>query len=295
MKQQKKYSLILMVKNIISKISSDNITGYAAQSCFYILVSIIPFLMVLMSLLQYLPFTSDDVLNLIKDIIPAQVYPYVATIVSDLYSNSSVTLISITAIGLIWATGKGFMSIMKGLNKIYNVEDKKSWFVQRTISALYTLVLMAAIIATIIIVVFGNQLLHFMSLHLPSIAVIFAAILTNKMLLTTCGMLLIILTMFKFIPNRKTSFAKELPGALLASFGWYGFSALFSVYIDNSPNFSYMYGSLTTLIIGLLWMYFCMIIVFYGAELNTFIDNKILTPLNIHPIDSEDNKDKGQN
>ncbi|MDO5403866.1 MAG: YihY/virulence factor BrkB family protein, partial [Eubacteriales bacterium] len=144
----------------------------------------------------------------------------------------------------------------------------------RLISSLYTLILMAAIIATMIIVVFGNRLLEFFSKHFPSITSIFAAILTNRMLFTTCIMLLLILTMYKFIPNRKTSFAKELPGAVISSLGWYGFSVLFSVYVDHSANFSYMYGSLATFVIGLIWMYSCMIIVFCGAELNSFLNDR---------------------
>lgn len=287
MKPTKKRSLILMIKDIIVKITSDNITGYAAQSCFYMLLSIIPFLMVLMSLVHYLPFTADNVLDIIRNIIPSQLYSYVATIVTDLYNNSSLTLTSITAIGVIWATGKGIMSITYGLNKIYEVEERKNWFFQRIISTLYTLVFMASIIATMIIVVFGNRLLDVLSRYSPHVASIFEAILTNKMLFTICIMLFIILIMFKFIPNRKTNFAKEIPGALLASFGWYGFSVLFSLYVDHSPNFSYMYGSLATLIIGLMWMYFCMIIVFYGAELNYFIEHRFLAPINIHPINKK--------
>lgn len=276
MKRSKEIRLILTAKKIITKLVDDNITGYAAQSCFYMLLSIIPFLMVLMSLLHFLPFTSENVLNLIEDIIPAQLYSYVATIVSDLYNNSSLTLTSITAISVLWAAGKGFMSIMKGLNKIFQVEDKKSWIFMRIISSLYTLILMVAIIATMIIVVFGNRLLDLFSKYLPNITNIFAAILFNKMLFTTCVMLLIILTMYKFIPNRKTSFAKELPGAVLSSLGWYGFSVLFSLYVDHSSNFSYMYGSLATFVIGLIWLYFCMIIVFCGAELNSFLGDMYL-------------------
>lgn len=263
--------LIINLKNIISKISGDNITGYAAQSSFFMILSIIPFLMVLMSMIRYLPFTAADILSIIEEIMPSQLYPYVSDIVFDLYDNSSLTLTSITALGVLWATGKGFMSIMRGLNQIYEVERKKNWLLQRIISTLYSLIFMASIILTMITVVFGNRLLQFLGIYFPSISILFSAILNNKLLFTLCIMLLIMLLMYRFVPNRKTNFARELPGAAMSALSWYGFSILFSLYVDYFPNFSNMYGSLTTLIISLIWIYFCMIIVFFGAELNYFL------------------------
>ena len=79
---------------------------------------------------------------------------------------------------------------------------------------------------------------------------------------------------FSLVSRRGKKFYKEIPGASFSALGWYLFTALYSLYVGHSPNFSYMYGSLATIIIALIWMYACMIIIFLGAEINYFINDE---------------------
>ena len=86
---------------------------------------------------------------------------------------------------------------------------------------------------------------------------------------------LLFMIVYRFVPNRKTvSFGRQLPGALVAAVGWIAVSAGCSFYIGNFNNFSYIYGSLSGMMILLLWLHFCMSMVFYGAEVNYFLENK---------------------
>ena len=128
-------------------------------------------------------------------------------------------------------------------------------------STVYTIALLVLIIATLLLLVFGNQLIGLIEVFIPRLAVILSAILNNR------------------IPTRKSSITKEFPGAVFSAVGWYGFSYCYSLYVAHSPNFSYMYGSLTTLIFALVWIYVCMLILFLGAELNTLIASQTLRPL----------------
>lgn len=79
---------------------------------------------------------------------------------------------------------------------------------------------------------------------------------------------------YKWIPNRTSSFRGQFPGALIATLGWVAVSVGCSIYMDNFTNFSYIYGSMAGIMILLLWLYFCMSMVFYGAEVNYFLENK---------------------
>ena len=71
-----------------------------------------------------------------------------------------------------------------------------------------------------------------------------------------------------------SSFRKQFPGALIATLGWVAVSVGCSIYMDNFTNFSYIYGSMAGIMILLLWLYFCMSMGFYGAEVNYFLENK---------------------
>ena len=116
--------IIFMIQEIARKLTKDNLTGYAAQSCFYIILSIFPCLLLLMSLFKFLPLTEDALLLMLKGVIPVQLEPFLVSIIEDLYDNSSAALTSITTVATIWAAGKGFLAIMQELNIIYDTQTK---------------------------------------------------------------------------------------------------------------------------------------------------------------------------
>lgn len=273
------FRLYFMIMEISRKLSKDNISGYAAQSCFYIVLSFFPSLLLIMSLIQFIPVTADYMIKVINEIAPMQLSSVLSNIITDLYTNTTVTFTFISAIATLWAAGKGFMAIIKGFDVIYEVNKKRNWFVQRLLSTIYTLLFIIIILATLLLLVFGNQLVELSSSVAPRFSTFLAAVMDSRAILFPGGLLLLFLFMFKFIPNRKSSIAKEFPGALIAALVWYLFSYFYSIYVNYSPNFSIMYGSLTTLIFALVWLYFCMIILFFGAEFNTFITKKYFTPL----------------
>ena len=68
---------------------------------------------------------------------------------------------------------------------------------------------------------------------------------------------------------------KQLPGAVFAAIGWMVVSWVFSVYVDVFEGFSTMYGSLTTIVLIMLWMYFCMYCILIGGEFNVLMEGKI--------------------
>ena len=84
----------------------------------------------------------------------------------------------------------------------------------------------------------------------------------------------VFLFLYKVLPNRKASLKSQLPGAVLTAIAWSVFSFGFSIYFTFFPNFTNMYGSLTTIILIMLWMYICMNIVLFGAEINAYYESQ---------------------
>ncbi len=261
---------------IITKFSKDNIAGFAAQTSFYIILSLFPFIIVLLTLLQYLPISYKDFTVLLQQLLPEQVHSFIDSIVSELFNHSSMTLTFISLIFAIWAAGKGFMSMVQGFNTIYEVKENRNFIIQRLLASLYTLIFIAIIILSLVLLVFGEQLILFIQAHIPQIAPIFSAIFGKKEIFFIMGLILFFMIIYTVFPNRKTSLIKELPGAILASVGWYAFSICYSLYVNLNANFSYMYGSLTTVMFSFIWLYGCMMIIFFGSELNSFIEQKLL-------------------
>lgn len=228
---------IRIVRTFSVKLRDDSISAFAAQAAFFIILSFFPFVMFLLSLLNLLSFRT------------------------------------VTVLAALWSASRGMLALVRGLNAVYGLKETRNYFHVRAVSMVYTLCFAALLIATLILLVFGNRLYHFVITRVPLLGDLALLIMSLRSLVTMAILTIFFLLMYLVIPNRKSKLLCELPGALLTAGGWLGFSYLFSFYIDYMQNYAFTYGSLTTLAICMLWLYFCMYILFVGAEINVFLFN----------------------
>lgn len=268
-------SIIRLIGFISRKIRDDHVAAYSAQAAFFIIISFFPFIMLLLSIVRYFPIEESVMLRLFTTVFPSAVNSMMVSIIDQIYNTtSSSTLISITAITTLWSAGKGFLAIMKGLNSVYGIEETRHYFLQRAIAAVYTLIFAIMLIMTMGLFVFGNRLYFWIERKLPVIRDTAFVIISFRTILGLISLIIFFLIIYVVIPNRKAKISKELPGAMLCAAGWMGFSYAFSFYIDNYSSYASMYGSLTAIVLFMLWMYFCMYILFLGAECNLLFENK---------------------
>jgi membrane protein len=271
--------ILSSLREVQKKLDKDDISSFAAQSCFYIILSFVPCVVVLMSLVRFLPIPPDTMISMCQGIAPSQIMPVLENIIYDVYQSPGLTLTSVTAVGTLLAAGKGFLVIIHALNIIYETNRTHSWYIQLLMSTIYTLIFLIILAVSLLSLVFGRQLVNVTAVFTPQLSAMIAAILNNKMIFFPCTLILVFLMMYLFIPGRKSSLSREFPGAVISAIGWCLYSYFYSLYVNYSPNFSYMYGSLTTLIFALVWIYSCMFIFFLGAEINTFISKWFFKPL----------------
>lgn len=264
-------SLYKILRAFNRKLKDDNISAYSAQAAFYVIISLFPFFMLLLTLVQYLPISRETLESSIIQIFPQNINNLVIGIVGEIYTTASGTLVSITAISALWSASRGVLAIVKGLNCAYGIKESRNYLKLRMISAIYTLILTVMLIITMIILVFGNQLSIWISSKVPFLSNIALVIISIRTIVGLLLLTLFFLLIYTVIPNRPTKFYKELPGALVSAAGWMGFSYLYSFYIDNMGNYSNTYGSLTAIVLFMLWFYFIMNILFIGGEINIIL------------------------
>lgn len=264
-------SFIHKIRSFTAKLRDDSISAFAAQAAFFIILSFFPFAMFLLTLLNYLPVSVEDLQAFILNILPETVTSVLDTILEELFIKTSKAVLSITVLAALWSASRGMLSLVRGLNAVYGHKETRNYFLIRGVSMLYTLVFAALLIVTLLLLVFGNQLYHFIIAKLPILGEAALIVMSLRFLVAMAILTLFFLLMYLVIPNRKSRLLYELPGAILTAGGWLGFSYLFSIYIDHMSNFSYTYGSLTVLAICMLWLYFCMYILFIGAEVNMLL------------------------
>ncbi len=263
----------LFISRFSRKTLKDAVTAYSGEASLYILISLFPFLMFLLTLLQYLPFSKQELLEMLDKSLPHAVNSYLTGIVNELYSTSG-TVLSVTIILTLWTASRGILTVYRGLNAIYGIEETRNYFIIRFRSMIYTLVFSVMLVMLLGLYVFGNQIYHRLLEHFPIILESRTA-LTVVSFRSTLGatvLIMIFMIMYTFMPNRKSRLLSQLPGAIVAGIGWVGFSNLFSLYIDNKEIMTATYGSLTTAVLCIIWLYICMMIFFFGAEINSVLE-----------------------
>jgi len=260
-----------IIFRFIESISEEQVSIYSAQTSFFILLSLFPLIMLFLNAISLTSLSEASIPYLINKYSPDYIRPLLTQIVTDMMSNSSGTILSITAIIALWSGSKGALAIIYGTRKIFNSTKSTNYFVLKISAILYTFSLIVTLAITLVLLVFGNSIFKY-------IAGIYPVLLSFDILYTLARYIIVlfILTFF-FVSvywlgsDDEYTWRDLMPGALFSSIGWMIFSYLFSVYIDNFNNFSYMYGSLTAIIIIMFWLYFCMYIMFIGALFNRYL------------------------
>lgn len=258
-----------MIQRISTNMSNDHVSEFSAQCSYYTILSFIPFVILLITLIQYTNIDQQTLFNVISRIIPSSMNEFVIGIVREVYSKSIGT-ISLTVIFTLWSAGKGLFALTKGLHSVYNIngEKQKSVIYLRLMSIIETMVFVVLIMIGLILLVFGNSL--------KSIVQTRFGVLENfnifLQILTKIGFIfatfIIFLLLYKFMPKHKVTLKSQIPGAIFGAIALNVISFIFSKYLDIFKGFSITYGSLTTLMLIMMWTYSCFYSLFLGAELN---------------------------
>jgi membrane protein len=179
--------------------------------------------------------------------------------------------VGVSAATTLWSASRGIYGLLTGLNAIYQVPENRGYFQTRLISVLYTFLFLVVLLLTLVLHVFGTDLLHLLSQSQLPVLRFLTRVVDLRFFLLVFLQTALFTAMFMVLPNRKNSLGDSLPGAFLASIGWLIFSHLFSLYVESVPDYASVYGSVYALALSMLWLYFCIGIVFYGGVLNCLL------------------------
>lgn len=273
------------------KMSDSYTAACAAQAAFFILLSFVPLISLILAITTYLPFTKGDVLYILMRFIPGDLEVYVSDIINDLYSGAGKAAISISAIAMLWSASKGIMALMDGFNSMYQIRQNTVWVKNRLISIVYTIILVIVFAAVMSGYVAVS---HYYKLYIKDVFAVETTLRTIFLWVRyIMGWFLFyafILMMYVILPGgfgfpigkeEKINFWKrirsQMPGAAFSSVAWLVISRVVIIYIDHFPTFSVMYGSLAGIVIAMLWLYFCMYSLFIGAVINYLLSKGYLT------------------
>jgi len=272
MKEFPKGGLIGRAVHLIRHILALDIPLRAANAGFFIILSLFPALVLVLSLLRYTGLQVSSLVEVLSGIIPAALMPTVEELVLSTYENSSGALVGVSALTAVWSASKGVYGLMTGLNRVYGVSEDRGWLYTRLISVLYTFLFFGLLLLTLVLHVFGSTILELLPITQSKLFRVLNRIVDFRFVLLLIIQTVVFMLIFAFLPNGRNRIRDTIPGAVLASLGWLVISGLFSIYVENFASLSNIYGSVYTIALSMLWLYLCLSLVFYSAAFNQYLE-----------------------
>ncbi len=263
--------LYIILRDFTREMKRQDVSAYASSTAFFFFLSIVPMLIMICTIIPFTPLTEENLLLAVTDLTPDLMDPLVADLISEVYDKSA-GILSIAALATLWSAGKGVQALMRGLNAIYDVEEHRNYFVRRFIASMYTLVMLVVVILSLFVMVFGNQLVNLTLYRFPQVRVFIAFLMNFRFLAVWLVLTLLFAAMYAFVPDVKLRIKDQIPGATFTAVSWSIFSWGFSLYVSRSGSYT-IYGSLSIIVIVMIWLYFCMYILLIGAYLNRSYNN----------------------
>ena len=259
----------------IKGLQEGAITTRASSLAFNFFLAFFPSIIVFFTLIPYIPIEGfqQTLMEIISNVLPPSTNSATFSTLEDIINNQRGGLLSIGFILALYFSTNGMSSLIQAFNSSYHIRENESIIKHQMLSILLTIVISALVFLTIILIIFGKAAIIYM--------IDYQLINENKLVLLNTAKWIILIfmlflgitTIFNLGPAIKSQIKIFSPGAILATLFIILTSIVFSYYIDNFSQYNKIYGSIGTLIIILLWIYFNAIFLLIGFELNASIFN----------------------
>ena len=265
---------VIFLVMFIKKIGDDDIFALGAQLAYYMVLSFIPFLMFLMTLVGFSHLNSDVVLNLLSNVMPTEAFNLIQSTVIEIVDREQTGLLWISIALAIWVSSSGFKAVIKGLNKAYGVKETRSYIKLKLISMIYTILLALIVIATLFLFVFGDVIGDFFMKVLEHPEFIYYIWNMLRYVVVILIMILFFMFLYNATPCVRLGWLEVIPGAVITTLGWISISYIFAYYVNNFSNYSRLYGSLGAVFMFMTWMFITSMILILGGEINAVLAEK---------------------
>lgn len=260
--------ILLGVKD---RIGENNLAIVAAGVAFFAFLAIFPALMALLSLygLAVDPELAEQQISQLSGMLPEEAFTIIKERVENLISTPGSTLGWGTTLGILislWSANAGTKSLFRGVDIAYNTRNSRGFIKQNALTLLFTLGFIITLLLSMALIVVFPAVVH--AFGLPDNIDTLVSWLRWPLL---AGIVIFVMSLiYKYAPFRKApKFKWVILGSATATILWLILSLGFSFYVSNFGNYGEMYGSISAVVILMLWLFLTSFVILLGAELNS--------------------------
>ncbi|HEU5163988.1 MAG TPA: YihY/virulence factor BrkB family protein [Chitinophagaceae bacterium] len=263
-----------VVRFFFIQIQKTSLNERAASIAFNLLVAIPPACIFIFTLIPYLPIREfmPQLYELIRDIIPGkQNYQPIIDFLEDFTSNERGGLLSFGFLLALYFSSNAMIGIMRSFNKMNYIGFSQRHVVHdRWVAIKLTLILFLIIVISIVVLVSRETVLTWLGIEDPTIR---AIILNVRWIVIILLFFLTISFIYRYAPAVHKKWKLINPGSILATFMMIVYTMGFSYYVANFGNYNQLYGSIATILILMLLIFFNSLVLLIGFELNVSISS----------------------
>jgi len=259
--------LLAIWRGSLGVYSSDDLT-FASSIAYYALLSLFPFFLLAFSILAGVTTTDADRVSLLSFVL--RYFPQQFEFVDEQLKALQESKIQLGVAGsvlMVWAAMGVFGAVTSAINHAWGVEKQPSYFKHKLISFVMLVASGVLLIVGLLIVSAINiaeaRWFAVVLERAPAFGELTGYALKSS---TTVLFIMIVGMVFYFVPNAKVRFRDVWVGAVLTGLLWRGALAGFSIYVRDANSRFSVHGSITAVVVFLLWIYISAVILLYGAE-----------------------------
>jgi len=263
--------LVALIKKFYERIEATDVFGLSAQLAYFLLLSLFPFLIFLLTLVGYLPIEFDMIISIMDSIVPDQMMNLINENIYRLLNRQDGGVLSLSIIGTLWAASNGIRALTRAFNRAYRVEENRPFLVSRLIAMVMTIAMVGIIIVSLLLPIYGRIIGEYIITFLGLSDELLDLWNTFRWVLSSVVIFIVLLALYVIAPNTRVYFKNAIWGALFSTVLWQLSSLAFSHYVNTLGNYDATYGSLGAVIVMMVWFYLSGIIIITGGVLNAFI------------------------
>ena len=272
----KQVSIFKFLNLFFYGIQEGYITTRASAIAFSFFIALFPGIIFLFTLIPYIPIDNFQatLLQEIQELMPSGSFQYVESTLEDLINHKRTSLLSFGLIATLYFTINGVDSTISAFNMSYHsfVIGERGWINQKITSLGLTLLLILLLVGCVTLIVVGeSSILKLTSLFSNASEFDYFVIQSTQTILLASLVYFGISFIYFYAPKHRKDWIFFSPGSTIATICVFLLSKGFGLYVTQFDSYNKLYGSIGTLMMIMLWMYFVCIVILVGFELNAAI------------------------
>lgn len=243
----------------------------AAEMAYFLLLSLFPILLVIANIIPLFPIDPNEVLNLVAEFVPADIFNVLEPVIESYLDSGSGGAISFGLLAAIWSASKVITTLRRVLDDVYGSVQKTNFIVGRLLSLVVMIAILIVIGTAVFLFVFGEQIIMLVENAIGIDIPFVQQFLLLRWVVLVVILFLVMLIIYRFVPNHSLSLRYSYQGAIFATVGWILLTQGFSIYINLAGGDAVANATFGAFIVLMLFLFLSSMIILLGALLNAMI------------------------